>query len=116
MTGFFDKIKEKTTGHHHRKSTSPKPKQQQQQQQQPASGLGDDGHPTMSIQPHPAMTNDPKDLEPPQPGGGLNSNPEIGAFHARDPYVPSKEILDNLPPAESNEALKARSAELNKPQ
>ncbi|EPQ51218.1 hypothetical protein GLOTRDRAFT_49138 [Gloeophyllum trabeum ATCC 11539] len=69
--------------------------------------------PTYSIQPHPAQTNDPRDLEPPQLGGGLNSKPEYQAFHARDPHVPSKEIRDNMPQPASREELKARSAQLN---
>ncbi|KDQ52198.1 hypothetical protein JAAARDRAFT_101893, partial [Jaapia argillacea MUCL 33604] len=70
--------------------------------------------PTYSIQPHPAKTNNPADLvEPPQTGGGLNTNPEIGAFHARDPYVPSKEIRDSLPEPATRDELRARQAELN---
>ena len=43
-------------------------------------------------------TNDPADLEPPQPGGGLNSKPEYQAFHARGPHVPSPQVANNLPP------------------
>ncbi|TFK50455.1 hypothetical protein OE88DRAFT_1660868 [Heliocybe sulcata] len=68
---------------------------------------------SFSIQPHPAKSNNPGDLEPPQPGGGLNSNPELGAFHARDPHVPSQEIRNNLPEPASRDELKARSAQLN---
>ena len=41
-------------------------------------------------------TNDPRDLEPPQLGGGLNSNPEAQAHHAKDPYIPSQEIANNI--------------------
>jgi hypothetical protein len=41
-------------------------------------------------------TNNPADVEGPQPGGGLTSNPEMQAHHARGPYVPSKDIKDNL--------------------
>jgi len=67
-----------------------------------------------NILPHPAKTNDPKDLEPPQPGGGLNSIPEQQAFHARDPYVPSAELLKGVEKPLSREELKARSAQLNK--
>ncbi len=51
------------------------------------------------IGPNEQKTNDPRDLEPPQPGGGLNSKPEFEAFHARDPHVPSPQVLNNLPPA-----------------
>lgn len=43
------------------------------------------------------MTNDPRDLQP-SLGGGLNTNPEVGAFHARDPHVPSPQTANNLPP------------------
>ncbi|KAJ3486648.1 hypothetical protein NLI96_g4112 [Meripilus lineatus] len=67
-----------------------------------------------TTQPHPAKSNDPKDLEAPQPGGGFTSVPEIGALHARDPHIPSQEILNKLGPALSSEELKKRSEELNK--
>ncbi|OSX62077.1 hypothetical protein POSPLADRAFT_1046528 [Postia placenta MAD-698-R-SB12] len=70
--------------------------------------------PTFNILPHPAKSNDPKDLEPPQPGGGLNSNPEQQAFHARDPYVPSADLLKNVEQPLSREELRARTAQLNK--
>ncbi|PCH38973.1 hypothetical protein WOLCODRAFT_128879 [Wolfiporia cocos MD-104 SS10] len=69
---------------------------------------------TFNILPHPAKTNDPKDLEPPQLGGGLNSNPELQAFHARDPYVPSEDLLKNVEQPLSREELRARAAQLNK--
>lgn len=70
-----------------------------------------------SIQPHPAVrllspacsctdaltftsseqkTNNPGDLEPPQPGGGLNSNPEWQAHNNPGPYIPSQGIRDNV--------------------
>lgn len=45
-------------------------------------------------------TNDPRDLQLPQPGGGLNNNSQFGAFHARGPYTPPTNILNNLPPPE----------------
>ena len=41
-------------------------------------------------------TNDPRDLEPPQPGGGLNSNPEIAAHQTPGPYIPSQDIANNI--------------------
>ncbi|KAJ7768267.1 hypothetical protein B0H16DRAFT_1519196 [Mycena metata] len=83
-----------------------------------------------SIQPHPAKTNDPADLQPPQTGG-LASNPNEQAFHARDPHVPSQQVMAGLeqpavgvPPylrrreliecLQSREELQARQAELNK--
>ncbi|KAH9919980.1 uncharacterized protein BXZ73DRAFT_80219 [Epithele typhae] len=100
MSSIVNKIKEKTTG-----KTESEPKQQQ-----PTS----EGEQTFSIQPHPAQTNDPRDLEAPQPGGGLSSNPEYGAFKAREPHVPSPQIANNLPPAASREEMRARAAELNR--
>ncbi|KZT02869.1 uncharacterized protein LAESUDRAFT_660955 [Laetiporus sulphureus 93-53] len=68
--------------------------------------------PTFNILPHPAKSNDPKDLEPPQLGAGLNSNPEMQAFHARDPYVPSSELMKGVEEPLSREELHARSAQL----
>ena len=78
-------------------------------------------------------SNDPKDLEPPQPGAGLTSKPEMEAFRARGPHVPNREALINAgPPAvssrpplhrseraltitsQTSEELAARTAELNK--
>ncbi|KAI0653901.1 hypothetical protein C8Q70DRAFT_926877 [Cubamyces menziesii] len=95
MSSLINTIKDKVSG----KDNTSQPSQENEQ--------------TFSIQPHPAKTNDPRDLQP-SLGGGLNTNPEIGAFHARDPYVPSQEIKDNLPPAKSREELRARAQELNK--
>ncbi|KAJ7176683.1 hypothetical protein C8R46DRAFT_1213270 [Mycena filopes] len=66
-----------------------------------------------SIQPHPAKSNDPADLQPPQTGG-LASNPNEQAFHARDPHVPSQQVMAGLEQPASREELKARQAELNK--
>ncbi|KAH9828767.1 uncharacterized protein C8Q71DRAFT_863706 [Rhodofomes roseus] len=66
-----------------------------------------------NILPHPARTNDPRDLEPPQLGAGLNSNPEQQAFHARGPYKPSQQVLQGVEQPRSREELKAQSAQLN---
>lgn len=41
-------------------------------------------------------TNDPRDLEPPQLGAGLNSHPELEAFHTPGPYVPSENLMKNV--------------------
>jgi hypothetical protein len=42
-------------------------------------------------------TNDPADLvEAPAMGGGLKSGLAGQAYHARDPHVPSKEVMDSL--------------------
>ncbi|KAJ6466855.1 hypothetical protein C8R45DRAFT_839032 [Mycena sanguinolenta] len=69
--------------------------------------------PTFSIQPHPAKTNDPADLAPEQTGG-LASNPNEQAFHARDPHVPSTQVMASLEKPATREELQARQAELNK--
>jgi hypothetical protein len=91
MSSFINKIKEKTSG-----SKGNKDEQQ------------------FSIQPHPAVrpkiiiqpieieflvlqkSNNPAEVEGPQVGGGLNSNPEMQAHHARGPHVPSQEIKNSL--------------------
>ncbi|KII85394.1 hypothetical protein PLICRDRAFT_31633 [Plicaturopsis crispa FD-325 SS-3] len=94
MAGFIDKLKGKLG---RKGSTGGKSKEQQ-----------------FTTQPHPAKTNNPADLEPPQPGGGLNSNPELQAHHARDPHVPSSEVAASLEQPASRDELHARAAELNK--
>ncbi|KIY69415.1 hypothetical protein CYLTODRAFT_488919 [Cylindrobasidium torrendii FP15055 ss-10] len=96
MSSFFQKIKEKTS---RRKSGTPAQ----------AQSASKDAEPTYSIQPHPARTNDPADLQPNQPGGGLRSDPVMGAHNAKGPYVP-----DNLPPALNSDDYARRTAELNK--
>ncbi|KAJ2926107.1 hypothetical protein H1R20_g10983, partial [Candolleomyces eurysporus] len=67
-----------------------------------------------NILPHPAKTNDPADLQRDRHSGLQSGGTPTQAFHARDPYVPSKQIRDNLPPALSREELKAKQAKLNK--
>ncbi|TFK60940.1 hypothetical protein BDN72DRAFT_720723, partial [Pluteus cervinus] len=72
---------------------------------------------TFSILPHPAKTNDPADLNPrTEKGGGLSSQALAGiqAHHAKGPYVPSQDIVDNLPAPLSRDELDARAAELNR--
>ncbi|KAJ6611178.1 hypothetical protein B0H10DRAFT_1661600, partial [Mycena sp. CBHHK59/15] len=68
--------------------------------------------PTFSIQPHPAKSNDPADLQPAT--GGLASDPNWQAFHARDPHVPTAQVMAGLEQPLSREELQARQAELNK--
>ncbi|KAL6299348.1 hypothetical protein BKA93DRAFT_699089, partial [Sparassis latifolia] len=80
-------------------------------QKSPSGGKREEA--SFHILPHPAKTNDPRDLEGPQLGGGLNSNPEIGAFHAREPYVPSPALMQNVEQPKTREELRARAAELN---
>ncbi|KAI0646338.1 hypothetical protein C8Q79DRAFT_1009978 [Trametes meyenii] len=99
MSSIVNNLKDKLSGH--KDSDSSKQPQGQESEQ------------SFSIQPHPAKTNDPRDLQP-SLGGGLNTNPEVGAFHARDPHVPSPQIASNLPPPQSREELRARAQELNK--
>jgi len=49
--------------------------------------------PNLSFQ----KSNDPVDLVgSPRLGAGLNSKPEVHAYHARDPHVPSQEIINSL--------------------
>ncbi|KAF8904555.1 hypothetical protein CPB85DRAFT_1316973 [Mucidula mucida] len=67
-----------------------------------------------SIQPHPAKSNDPSDLQPAPPGGGLRSDHVMGAHHARDPHIPSPQIMNNMPAAMSREDYAKREAELNR--
>ncbi|KAG2354832.1 hypothetical protein BDR07DRAFT_1231153, partial [Suillus spraguei] len=68
-----------------------------------------------SILPHPAKSNDPADLVGGlQYGAGLTSKPEFHAYHARDPYVPSKDIVNSLEAPLSREELHRRAEELNK--
>ncbi|KDR79118.1 hypothetical protein GALMADRAFT_63328 [Galerina marginata CBS 339.88] len=65
--------------------------------------------PTYGILPHPAKTNDPADLDQPQ---GLRHGGQMDAFHARDPYVPSDDIKNNLPAPAGRDELRARQAVL----
>jgi len=65
-----------------------------------------------NILPHPAKSNDPADLV--GGGTGLNSKPEFHAYHARDPHVPSQEIINSLEAPKSRDELRKRAEELNK--
>ncbi|KAG2126923.1 hypothetical protein DEU56DRAFT_534325 [Suillus clintonianus] len=68
-----------------------------------------------NILPHPAKSNDPADLAGgPRLNTGLTSKPEFQAYHARDPHVPSKDIVNNLEAPLSREELHRRAEELNK--
>ncbi|KAG1792248.1 uncharacterized protein BJ212DRAFT_1204057, partial [Suillus subaureus] len=68
-----------------------------------------------NILPHPAKSNDPTDLVGrPVRDAGLTSKPEFHAYHARDPHVPSKDILNSLEVPLSREELHRREEELNK--
>jgi hypothetical protein len=85
---------------------------------------------------HPQKTNNPRDLEPPQPGAGLTSKPEIAAHHAHGPQILNQDITNSLekpavsansppwyqcaarltlnPCTQSREELRKRAEELNK--
>jgi hypothetical protein len=41
-------------------------------------------------------SNDPADLDPTPPGGGLRSDPVMGAHKAKGPFIPSQEMANNL--------------------
>ncbi|SJL09218.1 uncharacterized protein ARMOST_12594 [Armillaria ostoyae] len=98
MSNLFDTVKAKASGQHKSESAT-----------------GEDKESTFSIQPHPAKTNDPSDLNPPNQGaGGLKSDPVMGAHHARDPHIPRQDILNSLEQPLSREELSKRQAELNK--
>ncbi|KAG7440474.1 uncharacterized protein BT62DRAFT_938009 [Guyanagaster necrorhizus] len=77
------------------------------------SELAGENEARFSIQPHPAKTNDPSDLNQPA-GGGLRSDPVVGAHHARDPHIPKQDVLNSLEQPLSREELRKRQAELNK--
>ncbi|KAH7915569.1 hypothetical protein BJ138DRAFT_997734 [Hygrophoropsis aurantiaca] len=76
--------------------------------------FGENEEQMFSIQPHPAKSNNPGEVEEPQVGAGLNSNPELQAHHARGPHVPSPEILNRLEQPKTHEELEKRTAELNR--
>ncbi|KAK7689345.1 hypothetical protein QCA50_007136 [Cerrena zonata] len=78
MSGLINKIKEKTTSSHHREEDTP-----QQEEQQ------------FSIQPHPAKTNDPRDL---QGGSGFQKDASFQAFHSHGPYIPDQSVVNNIEP------------------
>ncbi|KAF8554505.1 hypothetical protein OG21DRAFT_1508832 [Imleria badia] len=65
-----------------------------------------------NILPHPAKSNNPADLV--GTGADLASNPAVMAHHAREPHIPSEEVLSKLEAPLSREELKKRSEELNK--
>ncbi|KIJ98371.1 hypothetical protein K443DRAFT_680797 [Laccaria amethystina LaAM-08-1] len=103
MSKFFSNLKSKFSNS--KKEASPTKASAQTEATAPPA------EPSYSIQPHPAKTNDPADLQP--PGGGLKSGGVMAAHHARDPYIPSDQIKNNLPEPLSREELQARAAELN---
>ncbi|TCD69294.1 hypothetical protein EIP91_008049 [Steccherinum ochraceum] len=115
MSGLLNKIKEKTTSSHSSSDSKHQHHDQSNVNQGTQTDRSNSNEPTYSIQPHPAKSEDPRDLEPPQLGGGLNSNPEYGAFHARDPHVPNQAVLNEVKqPAASRDELRARQEELNR--
>ncbi|KAJ3742216.1 hypothetical protein DFH05DRAFT_1403344 [Lentinula detonsa] len=84
-----------------------------------ATSGGDNGQEeqSFSIQPHPAKTNNPADLQNPAPGTGmgLNNSEQMAPFHARDPHVPTDpQVLEAVGKQEGRDELRARQAELNR--
>ncbi|KAF8310968.1 hypothetical protein DL93DRAFT_2169357 [Clavulina sp. PMI_390] len=69
-----------------------------------------------TIQPHPAKSNNPADLAPQQPGGGLNNKAEIdGLINAKGGgYIPTTEQLKAMGEPLSREELRKRQENLNK--
>ncbi|THG99506.1 hypothetical protein EW145_g7253 [Phellinidium pouzarii] len=100
MSSFFSKIRDKTRRH----SSGPKNPQAENGEQQ------------FSIQPHPAKTNNPVDLQPePEQGGLASARDPASAVHSTPgPVIPNAEIQQNIPPPASHDELSARAAELNK--
>ncbi|KAF4610096.1 hypothetical protein D9613_010621 [Agrocybe pediades] len=96
MSNMLHNIKDKLSGDNSKSSNN-------------TSSNNNNKEPTYSILPHPAKSNDPADL---QPSGGLRHGGPMEAFHARDPYVPSEEIRNNMPAPRSREELHARQAQL----
>ncbi|KIM43738.1 hypothetical protein M413DRAFT_443642 [Hebeloma cylindrosporum] len=125
MSKFLNNIKEKLSRH---KSSDPTSKQSLSPKTEANSSTGADtslaqgldhgkvreassDEPSYSIQPHPAKTNDPADLQAPGTSGLRHGGP-MDAFHARDPYVPNEQIRNNLPEPLSHAELQARQAAL----
>ncbi|KAI5981548.1 hypothetical protein EDD15DRAFT_2183052 [Pisolithus albus] len=68
-----------------------------------------------NILPHPAKTNNPADLDSTS-RKDITENPAVLAHHARDPYIPSQDLVNKLDAPLSREELKKRSEELNREQ
>ncbi|KAG6864661.1 hypothetical protein C0991_007997 [Blastosporella zonata] len=83
---------------------------------QPTTGqTNPESEAVFSIQPHPATTNDPQDLQRKrEPGGGLQTSDPMAAHHAHGPFIPTQDMQKNLEKPLSKNELQARAAELNK--
>ncbi|KAL1727885.1 hypothetical protein EV714DRAFT_216331 [Schizophyllum commune] len=110
MPGFLSKLKAKLS----RKGKKGKKEAAPAAEPEVAAAAATSEDQQVSIQPHPAKSNDPADLNPPQPGGGMRHDGGMEAHHARDPHVPAPEVLSSLPEPATHEELQARQAELNK--
>ncbi|KAI0067094.1 hypothetical protein BV25DRAFT_1277146 [Artomyces pyxidatus] len=64
-----------------------------------------------SIQPHPAKTNDPSDM---QETGGMRSNPMPEGMMAPGPMIPTPEMVHSMDAPAPRDEMHARAAELNK--
>ncbi|KAF8632643.1 hypothetical protein AX17_004776 [Amanita inopinata Kibby_2008] len=81
----------------------------------PGSYPQNEGETTFSILPHPAKSNNPADLNPPNAGAdsGEGKNPLSAIFNAPGPFIPSQEMASNLDKPLSREELQARVSALN---
>ncbi|TFY51493.1 hypothetical protein EVG20_g10977 [Dentipellis fragilis] len=125
MSKVIHNLVEKLKPQHHHKEAEPAPAAAAAPASEPApqSELASNTQPRsepnadqqFTIQPHPATTNDPADLEHPgqQLGGGLNSGNNPAVYMAPGPQIPTRDVSEALPPPAGSEELAARSAELN---
>ncbi|KLO14939.1 hypothetical protein SCHPADRAFT_939078 [Schizopora paradoxa] len=96
--GFISQsLQDKITKATHKSDGSNSQEQEQEQEQEQQ----------FTIQPHPAKTNDPADLQ-------TNSADAQGSLFMPGPVITSQEQGANIPPPSSHDELQARSAELNK--
>jgi len=112
MSSFINKIKSKFSRKNGgtQDKSQPTPTQPSSTDEQ-AKAKAEPSEQQYSIQPHPAKTNDPADLQRQE---GLRSVDPMAAHRAREPYVPSPELQKNIEEPKSREELRARSEELNK--
>jgi len=96
MSGFISNAKAKHLG-------------QQAEQQRAHEGQEQ----SFSIQPHPAKTNDPKDLDRQGPIGAGYGPDSANMNYGPGPVMPDAQAQQNMPPVSSRDQLKARSAALN---
>ncbi|PVF96655.1 hypothetical protein CPB86DRAFT_496991 [Serendipita vermifera] len=99
--GFLQTLKAKLTG-------KKKDKKQKETKEQTVAAATTEGGGDVHILPVPGNTN-----EPPQVGGGLNSNPEKEILRGPGPVIPDAATASALEPPKTREELRARAEELN---